>query len=50
MLEESDSLHVVFSPEGTLAKVTRWNKGFYYMARKAKAPLIICYLINQCNK
>jgi hypothetical protein len=35
MLEEAQSLHVILSPEGTLAKVIKWNKGFYYMAWKA---------------
>jgi len=44
MLEEAQSLHVVLSPEGTLAKVTRWNKGFYYMALLAKVPIVVSYI------
>lgn len=41
MLEESKELHVVLSPEGTRNKVTRWNKGFYYMAKKANVPIVL---------
>lgn len=41
ILEESQSLHVILSPEGALAKVTKWNKGFYYMAYKAKVPIVV---------
>ncbi|MCK9206880.1 MAG: 1-acyl-sn-glycerol-3-phosphate acyltransferase [Salinivirgaceae bacterium] len=44
MFEESESLHIVLSPEGTLAKVSKWNKGFYYMAVKANVPIIVGYL------
>jgi len=44
MLEEAKSLHVILSPEGTFAKVTNWNKGFYHMARKAKVPIVVGYL------
>ena len=38
MLEETESLHIILSPEGAFARTTRWNKGFYYMAWKAKVP------------
>lgn len=44
MLEEAKSLHAILSPEGTFAKVTNWNKGFYHMARKAKVPIVVGYL------
>jgi len=44
MLEEKESLHIILSPEGTRAKVTKWNKGFYYMAWKAKVPIVVGYL------
>ncbi len=39
-----DKLHIVISPEGYIKKVTDWNRGFYYMARKAKVPIIVAYL------
>ncbi len=44
MFEESQSLHIILSPEGTLARVTRWNKGFYYMAWKSKVPIVVGYI------
>jgi len=44
MLEETQSLHIILSPEGTRAKVTQWNKGFYYMAWKAKVPIVVGYI------
>ena len=44
MLEESKELHVVLSPEGTRNKVTRWNKGFYYMAKKANVPIVLIFI------
>jgi 1-acyl-sn-glycerol-3-phosphate acyltransferase len=44
MLEESQSLHIILSPEGTRTKVTKWNRGFYYMAWKAKVPIIVAYI------
>jgi 1-acyl-sn-glycerol-3-phosphate acyltransferase len=44
MFEKSPSLHIILCPEGTLAKVTRWNMGFYYMAWKAKVPIVVGYI------
>jgi 1-acyl-sn-glycerol-3-phosphate acyltransferase len=44
MLDEKESLHIVISPEGQFAKTNKWNKGFYYMALKAKVPIIVGYL------
>ncbi len=44
MLDDAKSLHIVLSPEGTMAKVTKWNKGFYYMAWKAKVPILVGYI------
>lgn len=44
MLDEAETLHVILSPEGTFDKVTKWNKGFYYMACKANVPIIVGYL------
>jgi hypothetical protein len=41
ILNNTDELHVVISPEGRIRKVTKWNKGFYYMAKKAKVPIIV---------
>lgn len=44
MLEDAQNLHVILSPEGGFAKVSKWDKGFYYMAYKAKVPIIVAYL------
>jgi 1-acyl-sn-glycerol-3-phosphate acyltransferase len=44
MLEEAQSLCIVVSPEGTRKKMTKWNKGFYYMAWKANVPIVVGYV------
>mgnify|MGYP001408557772 CR=1 FL=1 len=44
ILDQNDSLHLVMSPEGQLAKTDRWKKGFYYMAINAKVPIVVTYL------
>ena len=44
LLNNSDELHIVISPEGHVRKVSDWNKGFYYMALKAKVPIIVASL------
>jgi 1-acyl-sn-glycerol-3-phosphate acyltransferase len=44
MLNNSDELHIVISPEGWIKKVSDWNKGFYYMAVKAQVPIIVASL------
>jgi 1-acyl-sn-glycerol-3-phosphate acyltransferase len=44
MLNNTDELHIVVSPEGWIKKITKWNKGFYYMARKANVPIVVGYL------
>jgi len=44
ILNNTDELHVVISPEGRIKRVTKWNKGFYYMAKKAEVPIIVTSL------
>jgi len=44
MLEKAQTLHIILSPEGAFAKVTKWNKGFYYMANKANVPIVVGYI------
>ena len=44
ILNENDELHVVISPEGSINRVTNWNKGFYYMAKKASVPIVVTSL------
>jgi len=44
LFNNSKELHLVLSPEGHLAKVTRWKKGYFYMAVKADIPIVVSYL------
>ncbi len=44
ILNTSDNLNLVICPEGQLAPTDRWNPGFYYMAEKAGAPIVVAYL------
>lgn len=41
LLNNSEELHIVVSPEGWIKRVTKWNKGFYYMAHKANVPIVV---------
>ena len=42
--EDSESLFLVFTPEGTRSYNPKWKKGFYYIAMKAKVPIYIAYM------
>lgn len=44
LLINAEQLHIVVSPEGRIKKVTKWNKGFYHMAKKANVPIVVGYL------
>jgi len=44
LLNSSEELHIVVSPEGWVKKMVKWNKGFYYMAQKANVPIVIAAL------
>lgn len=44
MLEDAQELHIILSPEGALAKVSKWSKGYYYMALKANVPIVVGFL------
>ena len=44
MLNQTDELHVVVSPEGWVKPVRKWNKGFFYMAQKANVPIVVSAL------
>jgi 1-acyl-sn-glycerol-3-phosphate acyltransferase len=44
MLNESDELHIVVSPEGKVKRMPKWNKGFFFMAQKAKVPIAVAIL------
>jgi len=44
LFNNSEELHIVLSPEGQLAKITRWKKGYYYMAEKANVPIVVSFI------
>lgn len=44
MLQENDSLYILFPPEGTRSRVERWKTGFYYTAVDADLPIILGYM------
>jgi len=44
LLNNTEELHIVISPEGWIKKVEKWNRGFYHMAVKAKVPIVVAYL------
>lgn len=37
-------LVIIVTPEGTRKKVTQWKTGFYFVAQKAKVPIVLGYL------
>lgn len=43
LFKKQDSLHIIFTPEGTRSKNNNWKKGFYYTALKANVPIYIAY-------
>jgi 1-acyl-sn-glycerol-3-phosphate acyltransferase len=44
MIEESDQIAIVITPEGTREKVTHWKKGFYFLAQNANIPIALAYI------
>ena len=44
LFEESETLYLVFTPEGTRKYNDKWKKGFYYIALKANVPIYIAYI------
>lgn len=39
-----EALAVTVTPEGTRKRVTKWKKGFYYIAERAGVPILLGYL------
>ena len=44
LFQKSESLYLVFTPEGTRNYNPNWKKGFYYIALKANVPIYIAYV------
>jgi 1-acyl-sn-glycerol-3-phosphate acyltransferase len=44
MIQESESIAIVITPEGTRELVTHWKKGFYFLAQNAGIPIALAYI------
>lgn len=44
LMEETDRLSIVITPEGTRERVASWKKGFYFLAQKANVPIAVAYI------
>lgn len=49
IFNKNETFILGISPEGTRKKVNKWKTGFYYIAKKAKVP-IICAALDFENK
>ena len=41
MFENKDKFRILLAPEGTRKKVSTWKTGFYFIAKKAKVPIVM---------
>jgi len=44
LFKNSEQLNVIVAAEGTRKLVTQWKKGFYFIALKAKVPILLGFL------
>ncbi len=44
IINKTEKIHIILSPEGQLAKTNHWKKGFYYMAKGANIPITVAYI------
>lgn len=44
LFEKYKTLRILITPEGTRKKVLKWKKGFYYIAHRAKVPIVLGYI------
>lgn len=44
LFNESESLVITITPEGTRKRVENWKRGFYHIALHAKVPVVMGYL------
>ncbi len=43
-LNSKSDVHILISPEGTMAPRKHWNRGFLIMARRARVPIVVGYM------
>jgi len=39
---EREKFRLTLAPEGTRKKVSKWKTGFYYIAKTANVPIVLC--------
>ena len=44
IFDKSETMYLVFTPEGTRKYNPNWKKGFYYIAQKANVPIYVAYI------
>ncbi|NBU48207.1 MAG: acyltransferase [Flavobacteriales bacterium] len=49
LFNKHEHLYLVFTPEGTRSANGKWKKGFFYIAKEAKVPIVLAY-IDYANK
>ena len=42
--DDSDEMILIIAPEGTRKKVTRWKRGFHYIAHAANVPVVLTFV------
>jgi 1-acyl-sn-glycerol-3-phosphate acyltransferase len=50
IFKERESFRLAIAPEGTRKKVKQWKTGFYYIAKKAKIPILLVHFNYQHKK
>jgi 1-acyl-sn-glycerol-3-phosphate acyltransferase len=44
LFNDYERLYIAITPEGTRKLTTEWKKGFYFIALKAKVPILLSYI------
>ncbi len=44
LFTKQDKLYLMIAPEGTRKKVSRWKRGFHYIAKASNVPILLGYL------
>ncbi|MFA8300920.1 MAG: 1-acyl-sn-glycerol-3-phosphate acyltransferase [Hyphomicrobiales bacterium] len=42
--DQSESFHIIITPEGTRSLVKNWRKGYYHIATSANVPIALSYM------
>ena len=44
LFDDYDQIYIAITPEGTRKLSYEWKKGFYFIAKKAKVPILLSYI------